>query len=799
MKCFNLKKLSTLMLITLLLGLFLPQKIAFANEKEGIELNVSYGLDGKFKTYRSIPINIEVINKGSSIDGLLEVRVQTTNPNVYDSFAIEVSILENEKRNFNIPILMGDSGNRIEVVLHNGNNIVSSKKLIIDAGRVLDHYVMIGTLTDDFNGVSYLGDIKLVGSSVTGPGDIKTVNIELDNELLQNNIRNLDALDILLINNYATSKLSKEAMDNLNLWVKQGGIMIIGTGENSSKTLSGLKDTLIDYEYNGVLEKNINIEGSNVSLNMANIDLQKSNEAVKSGDNVLAYSVQQELGKVYITTFDLGSETFSNFDKKKEFLIQLIGQDALSKSNVNINQGSDIFRIKGMINTVPIEKEVNTFSFILLFGIYTITVALILYFVLKKLNKREYIWGIAPIIAILFTIIIYFLGNSTRIKDIVINQTNIIRLDEEGNGIGNGYIGIGSKLKSDLEIYQPNTNIDIKYLSDPYGYFGGASNKTEAKKLGIRTMYSDNTAYYQFENSGALDLKPFEVSGYKEKLINFESNISFNENGIQGYIKNNTSNDVEKMILIVGKNAWDLGTVKDGSEIKLEGIKAIPGSSFEGIATSLQDEFYRKYRGNITKEEKEKLKNITRYSSFMSVLNMETGIETPCIIAFSNKEVDYDLDFKSKSVSKFNTTAIIQKIKVDYKDSEGYSNYPYGHFKNIVIKNDPNVYVDDFYGTVYGIGEVEYGFIIDKAVDINSINIGMKDFSIYGGNNDFNIDIEIFNNKTNSYDLIELNKDKEYKLENVDDYLLNNELKVKVNYKDEKGATIPSISVRGME
>ena len=58
-----------------------------------------------------------------------------------------------------------------------------------------------------------------------------------------------------------------------------------------------------------------------------------------------------------------------------------------------------------------------------------------------------------------------------KIKDIIVNSTNIISVDEEGRGQINSYIGIASKNKENIKI-ENEEDLKMQYISDDYYYYG---------------------------------------------------------------------------------------------------------------------------------------------------------------------------------------------------------------------------------------------------------------------------------------------------------------------------------------
>ena len=116
---------SLLIMFFVLIG-FLPT-ICKAESKEdnsSITMKVTYGIEGNFKGFTSVPVNIQIENNGEKIDGQLEVRVPASAPNTYDAFVSEVNIGANEKRTVTIPINLPDNALKLQVVLKQGENIV---------------------------------------------------------------------------------------------------------------------------------------------------------------------------------------------------------------------------------------------------------------------------------------------------------------------------------------------------------------------------------------------------------------------------------------------------------------------------------------------------------------------------------------------------------------------------------------------------------------------------------------------------------------------------------------------------
>ena len=106
------------------------------------------------------------------------------------------------------------------------------------------------------------------------------------------------------------------------------------------------------------------------------------------------------------------------------------------------------------------------------------------------------------------------MGSETRGNDIVLNQNNIISVDKDGKGTAKGYLGIGTKYKSDVIIEKPE-DLTMNY-STTDNYYYSNQEQEETNILRVKTTYSGNNTYFTFNNSDALDMKSFEVVGKEQ-------------------------------------------------------------------------------------------------------------------------------------------------------------------------------------------------------------------------------------------------------------------------------------------
>ncbi|MBE6052303.1 MAG: hypothetical protein E7212_00090 [Clostridium sartagoforme] len=782
-----------LIILTLPIGNFIVK--ADTDKKEAYELKISSGIEGKYRALKYIPVTVEFISNERDFNGEVEIRTSGSYTSTYDAYSKEISVAKGETAKVTIPIKMLEGSSKISVNLIEKGKVLFEKKSLISNGRVNDANLFMGILTDDPTALSYTGGISFEGKNFP-KGVIEKV--QLDEKIIGENSLNIDGLDVIIINNYNMSNLKEEQYITLSSWVNKGGTLVIGAGANESKTINNIDKNFLNIKSNGLKEKNIKIVEDN--LNLVFSDLEISNGKVKIGDNEnpLAYSVNKGKGEVIITTFDLGLEPFISSKDSTSFVNSLL-LDSLNKffgyNNGKYNSG--YYRIGELTRTIPINEIVGVKSLTVVLVAYVVIIGIVIYIVLKKIKKRDFAWFVIPLTSILFAFIIYFMGSSTRVNDIVLNQNNIISIDKNGKGTTKGYLGIGTKYKSDVIIEKPE-DLTMNYYTDDNYYYGGQEEEV-SNVLRVKTTYRGNNSYFTFNNSDALEMKSFEVIGKEQVISGIESSFNLTEGNLNGKIKNNIGYDINRLLLVAGRNVWDMGTISKDEEKEITNLKSSGSSGLQAYSDILNQK-YHEARWNKKEDLKsEEFKNIIRVSSLIGAASEELILNKDIkLIAVTNLPIEYGVNFGKKSISKFDTTAIVQDAEIEFKDKNGDYNFPDGFFEATIESSSTNVHIDEYNGYIYGQGEVVFKYVVDNNIDIVDLII-KKGVDRYGYGGEDSAERYIYNYKTETYDKFIMSQGYE-KIKDLENYVNDNTIKVKYIVDDMKGQSlIPMITVKGRE
>ncbi|MDU2489994.1 MAG: DUF308 domain-containing protein [Clostridium celatum] len=796
MKKIISKRIFTTILSVFILSLVIPNvKVSASKNNVKYDLTINYGVDGKYKAQKYMPVTVQINNLEKDFNGEVEVRVTSDSSGSYNAYSKEVSASKGESISLTIPVkFLGENSSGVVCIIEDGK-VLYEKKLLISSGRINEGNAFTGLLTDDPTALGYLGNITYFDSNYSNTGKMNCVNIT--EGMLDENGLNIDGLDVIIINNYNMANLDDKQYNALNNWVNAGGTLLIGAGANESKTINNINKSFLNITSNGTSQQNVKTGSENLNLILSEITLEDSTVTVNSDENKLVYSLDRGSGKILITAFDLGLEPFISSDDAAIMLQDILREtfDKIYADNYQGGYNSRNYEISNILGSIPVENTVSTLTLVIVLGVYAILVGIVIYIILKKMKKRDLIWVLIPVTSIVFTVMIYLLGSKMKIRDVIVNSANIISVDEEGKGQINSYIGVASKNKGNIKI-EKEEDLKMQYISDDYYYYGDTD--YNAKTLRVKTTYTNDNSYFTVSNSDVASMNKFELSGKEIVMPKLENTLKIRDGNLEGTIKNNLDADIQRLVIVSGKSVWDLGQVAKGEEISITNLVSNGSFGIQGYANSLNDEYYQSRWDDEIDSKYPKFKNVKRHASLLTLLG-DTGYvgTTTKIIAITDLPVDYSLNLEGKSISNYNLTAVIQEANIDFKDESGNLSFPEGYFDYTVSEVDNRVNYDYYSDYIYGEGEIVLDYKINDNVNIKEINVNVCTDQ-WGYQYGLDGEYYIYNYNTNQYEEFKLTSGS-YELMNDGRYSLDNIIKIKVVASENTESAAPKLVIKGVE
>lgn len=254
------------------------------------------------------------------------------------------------------------------------------------------------------------------------------------------------SVDFMIADEYPLSDLSKKKQEAILKWVRSGGILIVGGSENLAAEAGVFTDSL-PMQLNGKSETDAAVLNAWAGTDQLDGTVSTFQTTLNSGamplledgDDVLVAYSKLGQGLVLQTAFSLGDAPLATMGGMTDVWNQLFaaGEKNLSITNRNFENPSEtIVHTIGSANDLFPSFKVSA---PLLFGIivfYIILIVPVLYFILKKRDKREYAWWIIPAVALLTSISIFTYGAKDRIGRAQIQHSAVLNVESDGTLTG---------------------------------------------------------------------------------------------------------------------------------------------------------------------------------------------------------------------------------------------------------------------------------------------------------------------------------------------------------------------------
>lgn len=725
-----LKNTAVLTAILAMLVLSFAQLIVQAAAEDAVKINIKVGFDKFYKIGCKTPVYFEIENKLRDINGELQIElpIQSDSITVY---AMNVSLPKNSNKKFIMNVPMNVFNTKLNVNIAEGKNTVASKSFRIDPGSGMETQV-IGILSDDFDSIKYINKITVKNS---GSG---TRNVRLDESSFPEDIDVLKTFNVLVINNFDTSKLKKAQYEALKKWVSDGGVLIVGTGPSQNKTLSVFKDDFITGEVgeakvistSGLHEMAESKTVETMSISAAEISIRDAIPVIKDGNFILMQKIEKGKGVIGVASFDFGMEPLSTWIGNSAFadrlIVSLLPQYYFGDMYQKVGMYQEnLYALDNALRNIPELPLPKTSHMIFIYALYILMAAPLSYFILKRMDKRELMWLTVPVLSVAFSAAVYVSGAGTRLTEPVTNVISVLDIDNSGTIIPKTYAGVFTPQKESLRI-EAGENADISPLRADYGYYrGSVTDDNTPKRIESKVIVSPKTVL-EFYKSGVWSMKTIAVKTDEEISGKLESNLNCSKGSFTGTIVNTSGFDIDECYVITPSQYLSAGPIKNG-ETKRINIKP---SNYFGQRYELMNAIYKdSYRGSnqknkLTSEEIADIRqNIQKRQVLEYVLMNEAyqGFEAK-LIAWSSTPISKDLIVNGKNTKKYEKSLITSKVNLSFRDGNNVE-YPFGFLKPDIVNNMDTGNYDEYGKMFYGRGSFEIHYRIDSSIKLESVKI----------------------------------------------------------------------------
>lgn len=424
MKCWLWRLALTLLLL-------LPGAGAGAQDDDetvnGISLTVQAGFATYFRDSEWLPVTVQLRNDGDALSGRLVIRPETS-AGVLNTTSTPVSLAAGARQIVTLYISARASTGQVRVELLQDDRVIAQQSAPLRAISTFDPLYLVIT-------ESAVGTTDLTGAD-TGEA-VYQANMALAD--LPDRLAILDAVDAILIADADTSSLSSGQVRTLADWVASGGHLIVAGGvnwqataatlsgllplvPNDSRSVSGLRG-LADWLRADDLASAAAViaTGTLAPEAEALVSLEDGGEALPLisrrgyGDGVVDYlAVDPNSAPLrgWANVGALWTTLLTTVEPLPGWGSGFIGWEAAAVA-AEILPGFD-----------PLPDVLPLFGFL---ALYIALVGPLNYFILSRLNRREWAWVTIPVLILVFSALAYTLGANLRGNEVTLSRLAVVR------------------------------------------------------------------------------------------------------------------------------------------------------------------------------------------------------------------------------------------------------------------------------------------------------------------------------------------------------------------------------------
>ncbi len=250
----TIRLFASLCIIVLLAFFLFPLKAsAQASYLSRPTFTVNIGFSSRYRDGNWVPVQVALHNDGPDFSGLISISVPSPStssgkPSANLTYQQVVSLPTQSQKQVTlyVPISVGNQGSTVPIsvdLLDANNQRIGNAVTVLRSIGPDD--IFVGILSDQTTGFGPLSTVPLADQTAS------IVTEQLDASELPTITEVLKNFDLIVLDDFTTSNLTKNQLAALQNWVNQGGSLLVVGGPDWRRTLSPLPAGLLPVSLNG--------------------------------------------------------------------------------------------------------------------------------------------------------------------------------------------------------------------------------------------------------------------------------------------------------------------------------------------------------------------------------------------------------------------------------------------------------------------------------------------------------------------------------------------------------------------
>ncbi|MEY8751048.1 hypothetical protein [Alkalicoccobacillus gibsonii] len=570
-----MSKKSLICIIIVMLALIMFPITVKAEHERDLSIQMDIGFENKANPYRGFPVVVTINNVSDrDISGDLAFSISPSYSTEPTDFIHSVEVSAQSEVSFTVSIpsfdytaMSGTGAGTTVKTIHfyeggwdDGEDLLFEGKSLLTARGINDEDLVIGVLSPSIERFESLKSMKLIT-------DHRNDVVEVKQEQIPEIGTGLNMLSVLLISDYDLNDLSEKQQRVISTWVNEGGTLLL-TGD-----VKGIEQSVFASE----LPIEAFVEETDANANffkkLTNVDYSEDVVPLQKGS-------PREASIVHMQTEDSEPVLVSTKSGKGEFAQLLVSplqndfeewegaSEAWSqwfnpfvKNSTSFYGASEFenyeYTFTNISNLFP-SSFIPIRNLVMVFAGYVLILCPLLYFILRRADKREHAWWILPSLSIILCFAIFIVGGKDRIKDHQLNENVVMRLDHTGTGYGVGSVSFLNNKKGTYSLlFKDQEFLPVPLVDNVY--FNTFDGKTDTS-----VVHLEKEQLLTFRNREFWSISNAVGSISNVEAGNFETDLTFKNNEVEGTITNRTNFDYEAVYFMAGTEKVTLGPLKKG-------------------------------------------------------------------------------------------------------------------------------------------------------------------------------------------------------------------------------------------
>ncbi len=561
----------------LVVGYALP--VSEASAAPTLEVQAKAGISGKAKYQSVTPLQVTVKNNGADFSG--DMAINTFNSyQAASALVVPIDIAAGEEKTFTLYLdSLADYGySDADLFAFYEGDIEKGKKVAYKGTKRLQanfleaNSTFIYTLTDKSDRLSaYLRLSQFVPSNSV---EIFNLN-QLKDYTLPEVAQGFEMANIIAVDEIAIADLSPKQQEALLKWVQDGGTLLLGGAEQINATAGVFKDYLplsLSQQMTSVSADSLTkLSGGGIFTQAIPVYTATENEGsvpvLKDNNIILAAKKQVGSGEIVQTTFSLGDQPLASMDgyaalTAKMLDIQTMSQQTTMQGQSTMDQLSSEL---GSINELFPSFEVSVSYMLIVIILYILVIGPILYFVLKKMDKREHAWWVVPAISVVLSIALFIFGAKDRIVQPQVQQSAFFKVNEDSSVNGYYVESILTNRSGNFVVNADKATTALAFRNN-YNLSGTAGSLHESSYIKEHangsTLTLRDLSYWSVQSFGGKTAA--------QNIGKMDVDITLKDEKLSGTVKNNFPFALKDVTVISGTKEVKLGDIEPNATLTVD-------------------------------------------------------------------------------------------------------------------------------------------------------------------------------------------------------------------------------------